>query len=82
MHTYFAGGGMDTTELEDLMDELGEFSQSDSGPEVDTLSISSTPKPSLRPFFSSSRSLLHDTLNVPGGGEFPILILDLAGVST
>ena len=36
-------------ELEDL---------SDSGPEVDTLSITSTPKPSLRPYFSSTRSLL------------------------
>lgn len=61
-------GGMDATEFEDLMEELGELSGSDSGPEVDTLSMSSTPKPSLRPFFSSSRSLVHDTLNVPGAG--------------
>ena len=61
-------GGMDATEFEDLMEELGELSGSDSGPEVDTLSMSSTPKPSLRPFFSSSRSLVHDTLNVPGTG--------------
>lgn len=40
-------------EIEDLLfDDLDEFS--DSGPEADDLSISATPKPSLRPFFSSS----------------------------
>lgn len=55
---------MDPADIEDLFEELEDMS--DSGPEVDTMSISSTPKPSLRPFFSSSRSLLHDTLNVPG----------------
>lgn len=55
---------MDPTEIEDLFEELEDLS--DSGPEMDTMSISSTPKPSLRPFFSSSRSLLQDTLNVPG----------------
>lgn len=38
-------------EFEDLIDELE--SMSDSGPDVDDISISSTPKPSLRPFFSS-----------------------------
>ncbi|XP_068986939.1 phosphofurin acidic cluster sorting protein 2 isoform X4 [Bombus flavifrons] len=43
-------------EIEELFDELENFS--DSGPELDTMSVSSTPKPSLRPFFSSSRSLL------------------------
>lgn len=43
-------------EIEELFDELEDLS--DSGPEVDTMSVSSTPKPSLRPFFSSSRSLL------------------------
>ncbi|KAJ9598931.1 hypothetical protein L9F63_026537, partial [Diploptera punctata] len=48
----------------DLFEELEDLS--DSGPELDTMSISSTPKPSLRPFFSSSRSLLQETLNVPG----------------
>ncbi|XP_017793780.1 PREDICTED: phosphofurin acidic cluster sorting protein 2, partial [Habropoda laboriosa] len=47
------GGDM---EIEELFDELEDFS--DSGPELDTMSVSSTPKPSLRPFFSSSRSLL------------------------
>lgn len=34
----------------------------DSAGEPDTVSISSTPKPSLRPFFSSSRSLLDTTV--------------------
>ncbi|XP_075222102.1 phosphofurin acidic cluster sorting protein KrT95D isoform X2 [Lycorma delicatula] len=59
-----SGGDMDPADIEDLFEELEDLS--DSGPEVDTMSISSTPKPSLRPFFSSSRSLLHaDSLNVP-----------------
>ncbi|XP_011695834.1 PREDICTED: phosphofurin acidic cluster sorting protein 2 isoform X1 [Wasmannia auropunctata] len=48
-----SGGHM---EIEELFDELEDLS--DSGPELDTMSVSSTPKPSLRPFFSSSRSLL------------------------
>ena len=60
----FSGGDVDPTEIEDLFEELQDLS--DSGPEIDTMSISSTPKPSLRPFFSSSRSLLQETLNVPG----------------
>ncbi|KAF2362058.1 Phosphofurin acidic cluster sorting protein 1 [Trinorchestia longiramus] len=47
---------VDPDDIEYLMNELEDLS--DSGPEVDTLSISSTPKPSLRPYFSSSRSLL------------------------
>ncbi|KAJ4430626.1 hypothetical protein ANN_19215 [Periplaneta americana] len=59
-----SGGDVDPTEIEDLFEELEDLS--DSGPELDTMSISSTPKPSLRPFFSSSRSLLQETLNVPG----------------
>lgn len=58
-----AGGDMDPAEIEDLFEELD---LSDSGPELDTMSIESTPKPSLRPFFSSSRSLLHDSVNIPG----------------
>ncbi|XP_066589621.1 phosphofurin acidic cluster sorting protein 2 [Prorops nasuta] len=48
-----SGGDMG---IEELFDELEDLS--DSGPELDTVSVSSTPKPSLRPFFSSSRSLL------------------------
>ncbi|XP_018904006.1 phosphofurin acidic cluster sorting protein 2 isoform X2 [Bemisia tabaci] len=50
-----SGGDMDPADIEDLFEELEDLS--DSGPEVDTMSITSTPKPSLRPFFSSSRSL-------------------------
>lgn len=53
-----AGGDVDEAEIEDLFDELEDLS--DSGPEVDTISITSTPKPSLRPYFSSSRSLLNE----------------------
>ncbi|GLH16283.1 Phosphofurin acidic cluster sorting protein 2 [Gryllus bimaculatus] len=62
-----SGGDMDPTEIEDLFEELEDLS--DSGPELDTMSISSTPKPSLRPFFASSRSLLQETLNVPEKGQ-------------
>ncbi|XP_064118321.1 phosphofurin acidic cluster sorting protein 1-like isoform X4 [Macrobrachium nipponense] len=63
------GGEVDEAEIEDLFDELEDLS--DSGPEVDTISITSTPKPSLRPYFSSSRSLLNEgstylRLKVPG----------------
>ena len=52
------------SDIQALFHELESLScDEDSGGEQDTMSISSTPKPSLRPFFSSSRSLL-DT-NVP-----------------
>lgn len=64
MDRKLSGGDMDPTEIEDLFEELEDLSES--GPEMDTLSISSTPKPSLRPFFSSSRSLLQDNLCTPG----------------
>lgn len=48
-----------TSDIQALFQELESLScDDDSGGEQDTLSISSTPKPSLRPFFSSSRSLL------------------------
>lgn len=56
-------------EIEELFDELEDLS--DSGPELDTMSVSSTPKPSLRPFFSSSRSLLAP----PNAGEYSIASL-------
>jgi hypothetical protein len=59
---------MDPTDIADLFDELEEMS--DSGPEMDTMSISSTPKPSLRPFFSSSRSLAQQDV-LPIAGETP-----------
>lgn len=49
-----------TSDIQALFNELDSLScDDDSGNEQeDTMSISSTPKPSLRPFFSSSRSLL------------------------
>lgn len=50
---------MDPAEIEDLFDQLEDLS--DSGPEVDNISVGSTPKPSLKPFFNSSRSLIHET---------------------
>ncbi|XP_049823599.1 phosphofurin acidic cluster sorting protein 1 isoform X2 [Aethina tumida] len=47
------------SDIQALFQELESLScDEDSGNEQDTMSISSTPKPSLRPFFSSSRSLL------------------------
>ncbi|XP_077300386.1 phosphofurin acidic cluster sorting protein KrT95D isoform X2 [Arctopsyche grandis] len=47
-------------EIDELFKELESLScGEDSGQEFDTISISSTPKPSLRPFFASSRSLAH-----------------------
>ncbi|XP_050294784.1 phosphofurin acidic cluster sorting protein 1 [Anthonomus grandis grandis] len=47
------------SDIQALFHELESLScDEDSGAEQDTMSISSTPKPSLRPFFSSSRSLL------------------------
>ena len=47
---------MDPADIEDLFDQLEDLS--DSGPEVDTVSIGSTPKPSLKPFFNSSKNLM------------------------
>lgn len=53
------------SDIQALFQELESLScDDDSGGEQDTMSISSTPKPSLRPFFSSSRSLL-DSSTVP-----------------
>ncbi|KAL1513885.1 hypothetical protein ABEB36_003225 [Hypothenemus hampei] len=53
------------SDIQALFQELESLScDEDSGGEQDTMSISSTPKPSLRPFFSSSKSLL-DSSTVP-----------------
>lgn len=54
------GGDLDNpSDIQALFQELESLScDEDSGAEQDTMSISSTPKPSLRPFFSSSKSLL------------------------
>ncbi|XP_049317791.1 phosphofurin acidic cluster sorting protein 2 [Bactrocera dorsalis] len=58
-------------DLDALFQELESLScceGDDSGPDMDSLSIGSTPKPSLRPFFTNSRIMLHD--NSAGGGNF------------
>uniref|UniRef100_W8B4Y7 Phosphofurin acidic cluster sorting protein 1 n=1 Tax=Ceratitis capitata TaxID=7213 RepID=W8B4Y7_CERCA len=50
-------------DLDALFQELESLScceGDDSGPDMDSLSIGSTPKPSLRPFFTNSRIMLHD----------------------
>lgn len=54
----FSEGTVDPAEIEDLFDQLEDFS--DSGPDVDTISVGSTPKPSLKPFFNSSRNIMHE----------------------
>ena len=59
---YFAEGTVDPADIEDLFDQLEDYS--DSGPDADTISIGSTPKPSLKPFFCSSRNLLHEARSV------------------
>jgi len=60
--TVVIGGDMDPADIEDLFEELEDLS--DSGPDLDTLSILSTPKPSLRPFFSSSRTnMIHEGIS-------------------
>ncbi|XP_036324051.1 phosphofurin acidic cluster sorting protein 2 isoform X3 [Rhagoletis pomonella] len=58
-------------DLDALFQELESLScceGDDSGPDMDSLSIGSTPKPSLRPFFTNSRIMLHD--NGAVGGNF------------
>ncbi len=61
-------GTVDPAEIEDLFDQLEEFSSDvddmddyDEDEDADTMSIGSTPKPSLKPFFNSSRSLHRNT---------------------
>uniref|UniRef100_A0A1A9V9C8 Phosphofurin acidic cluster sorting protein 2 n=1 Tax=Glossina austeni TaxID=7395 RepID=A0A1A9V9C8_GLOAU len=57
-------------DLDALFQELESLScceGDDSGPDIDSLSIGSTPKPSLRPFFTNSRIMLHDI--GAGGGK-------------
>ena len=60
-------GSVDPAEIEDLFDQLDE-DFSDSGPDVDTISIGSTPKPSLKPFFCSSKNLTHSSAAAAAGG--------------
>ena len=52
-------------ELDILFQELESLScgeGDDSGPDMDSISVGSTPKPSLRPFFTNSRTILHENL--------------------
>jgi hypothetical protein len=46
-------GDVDPEEIEDLINELEDLS--DSGPDVDTISVGSTPKPSLRYTYNHSQ---------------------------
>lgn len=55
----------DERELDALFQELDSLScceGDDSGPDMDSLSVGSTPKPSLRPFFTNSKNMLHENL--------------------
>lgn len=59
-------------QLDDLFHELDELScgdGDDSGPDVDSLSIGSTPKPKLRPFFTNSRNMMHDHIKGEQGAR-------------
>jgi hypothetical protein len=53
-------GDVDPEEIEDLINELEDLS--DSGPDVDTISVGSTPKPSLRYTALQSVFRIHDIL--------------------
>ncbi|XP_017039818.1 phosphofurin acidic cluster sorting protein 2 isoform X2 [Drosophila ficusphila] len=57
-------------DLDALFQELESLScceGDDSGPDMDSISVGSTPKPSLRPFFTNSRIMLHDNITGNGG---------------
>ncbi|XP_041353402.1 phosphofurin acidic cluster sorting protein 2-like isoform X2 [Gigantopelta aegis] len=60
-------------DIDDLFDELDDLS--DSGPELDTLSVMSTPKPRLRPFFTVSRSSNSQDFEPPRSQE-PLKLSD------
>lgn len=52
-------------DLDALFQELDSLScgeGEDSGPDMDSISVGSTPKPSLRPFFTNSRSMLQENI--------------------
>jgi len=65
---------VDAEEIEDLLNELEDFS--DYGPDIDTISVASVPKPSLRPFFSSSQSLIREALDNQGTQKSRYSILE------
>ena len=62
------GGVHNQEDLEDLFDELENLSESD--PEMDTISVLSTPKPKLRPFFTGRGS--SEILDMPRVGSFTV----------
>lgn len=52
-------------DLDALFEELDSLScceGDDSGPDMDSLSVGSTPKPSLRPFFTNSKNMMHENM--------------------
>ena len=60
----FSEGTVDPADIEDLFNQLEDYSDSQPDDNDDTISIGSTPKPSLKPFFCSSRNLLHEARSV------------------
>lgn len=59
------GGARGPGALSDaLFEELDSLSceGDDSGPDMDSLSVGSTPKPSLRPFFTNSKNMMHENM--------------------
>ena len=67
-------GDVDPEEIEDLINELEDLS--DSGPDVDTISVGSTPKPSLRYLLTWVTWWL---ISVgPGGSSLEMLLASVA----
>jgi phosphofurin acidic cluster sorting protein 2 len=56
-------GERDLDALFQELDSLTCGEGEDSGQDMDSLSIGSTPKPSLRPFFTNSKGMLNETLS-------------------
>ncbi|KAH8337318.1 hypothetical protein KR059_006975 [Drosophila kikkawai] len=76
-------------DLDALFQELESLScceGDDSGPDMDSISVGSTPKPSLRPFFTNSRIMLHDSITGNGadggGGDLGHLAGGGTGIGT
>ena len=59
------GQGRGERDLDALFQELESLScGEESGQDVDSISLGSTPKPSLRPFFQNSKSMLQQDNNL------------------
>ncbi|CAO1424644.1 unnamed protein product [Diamesa serratosioi] len=64
------GQGRGERDLDALFQELESLScGEESGQDVDSISLGSTPKPSLRPFFQNSKSMLQQDNNLDRGNE-------------